>query len=388
MGNFFSRYFKGDRVIWLIVVLLSLFSLLAVYSSTGSLAYRFQGGNTAYYFIRQLSFLIAGLAIVFLTHLVHYRVYSPLSPIFLYFAIPLLIVTLFFGTSINQAARWLELPGLGVTIQTSDFAKLALIIYVARVLSLRQNDMNDFKKTFLPLVIPIVVVCVLILPANFSTAFMLAIICWIMLFIGRTSMKQLFGFSFIAIAIVGIFVFIALNTNTLNRVQTWKNRIENFAKSEGGENYQSQQSKIAIATGGLIGKGPGNSTQRNFLPHPYSDFIYAIIVEEYGIIGGFVVLFLYLILLYRAGLIVKKAKRTFPAFLAVGLTLSIVMQAMVNMAVAVNLIPVTGQTLPLVSMGGTSLLFSGVSFGILLSISRSQNKEELFDGEEEPKGDN
>ena len=388
MGNFFSRYFKGDRVIWLIVVLLSLFSLLAVYSSTGSLAYRFQGGNTAYYFIRQLSFLIAGLAIVFLTHLVHYRVYSPLSPIFLYFAIPLLIVTLFFGTSINQAARWLELPGLGVTIQTSDFAKLALIIYVARVLSLRQNDMNDFKKTFLPLVIPIVVVCVLILPANFSTAFMLAIICWIMLFIGRTSMKQLFGFSFIAIVIVGIFVFIALNTNTLNRVQTWKNRIENFAKCEGGENYQSQQSKIAIATGGLIGKGPGNSTQRNFLPHPYSDFIYAIIVEEYGIIGGFVVLFLYLILLYRAGLIVKKAKRTFPAFLAVGLTLSIVMQAMVNMAVAVNLIPVTGQTLPLVSMGGTSLLFSGVSFGILLSISRSQNKEELFDGEEEPKGDN
>ena len=168
-------------MIWLIVVLLSLFSLLAVYSSTGSLAYRFQGGNTAYYFIRQLSFLIAGLAIVFLTHLVHYRVYSPLSPIFLYFAIPLLIVTLFFGTSINQAARWLELPGLGVTIQTSDFAKLALIIYVARVLSLRQNDMNDFKKTFLPLVIPIVVVCVLILPANFSTAFMLAIICWIML---------------------------------------------------------------------------------------------------------------------------------------------------------------------------------------------------------------
>jgi cell division protein FtsW len=388
MEGVFSRYFKGDRVIWLIVILLSIFSLLAVYSSTGSLAYRFQGGNTTYYFIRQLSFLVAGLAIIFLTHLIHYKVYSPFAPMLLYIAIPLLVITLFFGTNINQAARWLEVPGLGVTIQTSDFAKLALIMYVARILSLRQNDINDFKKTFLPLAIPIGMVCLLILPANFSTALMLGIICWIMLFIGRVSMKHLLGLTGIAIILAGLFVYIALQTNTINRVQTWKNRIENYARSEGGENYQAQQSKIAIATGGLIGKGPGNSTQRNFLPHPYSDFIYAIIIEEYGIIGGFVVLFLYLILLYRAGLIVKKARRTFPAFLAIGLTLIIVFQAMVNMAVAVNLIPVTGQTLPLVSMGGTSLLFSGVAVGILLSISRSQNKAELFDGEEEVKGDN
>ncbi len=382
MESIFKRYFKGDRVIWLIIVLLSVVSLLAVYSSTGSLAYRYQGGNTAYYFIKQLSFLGAGLAVIFLVHLIPYKVYSPLAPLLLYIAIPLLLVTLLFGTNINQAARWLEIPGLGVTIQTSDFAKLALVLYVARLLSLRQNDIKDLKKTFIPLVIPIAIVCLLILPANFSTAVMLGLVCWIMLFIGRISLRHLIGFSGLGVLLIGLFVFIALQTNSISRVQTWKNRIENFSSGESGENYQAQQSKIAIATGGVVGKGPGNSTQRNMLPHPYSDFIYAIIIEEYGLIGGGFVLFFYMVLLFRAGIIIKKARRTFPAFLAMGLTLLLVFQAMVNMAVAVNLIPVTGQPLPLVSMGGTSLLFTSASFGILLSISRSQNKEELFDGEE------
>ncbi len=382
MEGIFKRYFKGDRVIWLIIVLLSVVSLLAVYSSTGSLAYRYQGGNTAYYFIKQLSFLGAGLAVIFLVHLIPYKVYSPLAPLLLYIAIPLLLVTLLFGTNINQAARWLEIPGLGVTIQTSDFAKLALVLYVARLLSLRQNDIKDLKKTFIPLVIPIAIVCLLILPANFSTAVMLGLVCWIMLFIGRISLRHLIGFSGLGVLLIGLFVFIALQTNSISRVQTWKNRIENFSSGESGENYQAQQSKIAIATGGVVGKGPGNSTQRNMLPHPYSDFIYAIIIEEYGLIGGGLVLFFYMVLLFRAGIIIKKARRTFPAFLAMGLTLLLVFQAMVNMAVAVNLIPVTGQPLPLVSMGGTSLLFTSASFGILLSISRSQNKEELFDGEE------
>ena len=386
MENLFRRYFKGDRVIWLVVVLLSIVSLLAVYSSTGSLAYRFQGGNTAHYFIRQFSFLGAGLAIIFLVHLLSYRVYSPFAPILLYIAIPLLLFTLFFGTNINQATRWLEIPGLGITIQTSDFAKLALIMYIARLLSLKQNSPEELKKSFMHFMLPIVVVCLLILPANFSTALMLGAICWILLFIGRVNLRYLLGFTGLGMVMVGLFIFIALQTNSVNRVQTWKNRIENFSLGSGGENYQAEQSKIAIATGGLVGKGPGNSTQRNLLPHPYSDFIYAIIIEEYGLIGGLVILLLYLILLYRAGIIVKKARRTFPAFLAVGLTLTIVFQAMINMAVAVNLIPVTGQPLPLVSMGGTSLLFSSVSIGILLSISRSQNKEELFDGEEEVKG--
>lgn len=388
MESVFKRYFKGDRVIWLIVVMLSIASLLAVYSSTGSLAYRYQGGNTTYYFIKQFIFLGAGLAVIFVAHLVPYKLYSPLAPLLLYVAVPLLLITLLFGTNINQAARWLQIPGLGVTIQTSDFAKLALIMYVARLLSLKQNEMQDIKKTFLPLIIPVAIVCLLILPANFSTALMLGIICWVMLFIGRVNLRYLLGFTGIGLLLIGLFVFIALQTNTVSRVQTWKNRIESFTSGEGGDNYQAQQSKIAIATGGLVGKGPGNSTQRNFLPHPYSDFIYAIIIEEYGLLGGGVILMLYLILLFRTGVIVKKAKRTFPAFLAIGLTLVLVFQALVNMAVAVNLIPVTGQPLPLVSMGGTSVLFTCASFGILLSISRSQNKEELFDGEEEGEDNN
>jgi cell division protein FtsW len=256
-------------------------------------------------------------------------------------------------------------------------------MYIARWLSIWQNQINDLKKAFLPLAIPIALVCLLILPANFSTAVMIGATSWIMLFIGRVRLSHLLGFTGLGVLVIGLFVFIALQTNTVNRIQSWKNRIENYTSGEGGDNYQAQQSKIAIATGGLVGKGPGNSTQRNFLPHPYSDFIYAIIVEEYGMLGGVVVLMLYLILLFRTGVIVKKAKRTFPAFLAIGLTLILVFQAMVNMAVAVNLIPVTGQPLPLVSMGGTSLFFTSASFGILLSISRSQNKEELFDGEEE-----
>lgn len=387
MEKFFRQYFKGDRVIWLVVVLLSIVSLLAVYSSTGSLAYRYQGGNTAYYFIKQFAFLGAGLAVIFLVHLISYKVYSPLAPLLLYIAIPLLLITLLFGTSINQASRWLEIPGLGVTVQTSDFAKLTLVMYVARMLSLRQNNLNDFKKTFLPIVLPIALVCSLILPANFSTAALLAATCWLLMFIGRINLKHLLGFTGLGVLVIGLFVVVALKTNSISRVQTWKNRIENYSSGEQGENYQAQQSKIAIATGGLVGKGPGNSTQRNLLPHPYSDFIYAIIIEEYGIFGGVIVLLLYLILLYRTGLIVKKARRTFPALLAMGLTLMLVFQAMINMAVAVNLIPVTGQPLPLVSMGGTSLIFTSASFGILLSISRSQNKEELFDGEEAVKGD-
>jgi cell division protein FtsW len=347
------------------------------------LAYRYQEGNTAYYFLKQFGFLLAGLGIIFVTHLIPYKVYFPLSQILLLASIPLLAFTLVFGASLNEASRWLAIPGLGITIQTSDFAKLALIMYIARLLATKQNEIKDLKNTFIPLVIPILIICALILPANFSTAALLGLTCWILLLIGRVNLKYLFGFTGIGIAVMVIGFFIVLETNAIKRAQTWKNRIENFSSGDGSENYQATQSKIAIATGGIIGKGPGNSTQRNFLPHPYSDFIYAIIVEEYGLVGGVFILLLYLTLLYRAGIIVKKAQRTFPAFLAIGLTLLLVFQAMINMAVAVNLFPVTGQPLPLVSMGGTSLLFTSAAFGIILSISRSQNKTDLFDGEEE-----
>lgn len=385
MESLFGRYFKGDKIIWLIVIFLSIISLLAIYSSTGSLAYKVQGGNTAYYFIKQFIFLAVGLSIVFITHMINSKVYSPISKLLLFISVPLLLVTLVFGASLNSAARWLEVPGLGVTIQTSDIAKMALVMYVANILSQRQNEIKDFKKSFIPIVAPVAVICLLILPANFSTALMLGLTCWLLMLIGRISLKHLFGLTGIGIALLAIFIVIALQFKTVNRVQTWKNRIENFASDDGDGNFQVNQAKIAIATGGIIGKGPGNSTQRNFLPHPYSDFIFAIIVEEYGLIGGLFILLLYLILLFRAGVIVKKANRTFPAFLAIGLALLLVLQAMVNMMVAVNLIPVTGQPLPLVSMGGTSLFFTSAAFGIILSISRTQGKTDLFDGEEEVK---
>ncbi|MFC2104979.1 FtsW/RodA/SpoVE family cell cycle protein [Bacteroidota bacterium] len=374
-----SKYFKGDRVIWGVIFTLSIFSLLAVYSSTGTLAYKYQEGNTAYYIVKHFVLLAAGLSIIYITHLIPYKYYSRLSQLFLYLSIFLLAITLVMGTSLNQAARWLTLPGLGFTIQTSDFAKLALIMYVARVLSLRQDDkkLNDFNGVFVSLILPIIMVCGLIMPANLSTALILFATSFLLMFVGRIKVKYILGVSGVGALVIALIIagIIIKGTNT-GRIGTWQNRIESYISGESEDNYQVEQSKIAIATGGIIGKGPGNSTQRNFLPHPYSDFIYAIIIEEYGFVGGVVVLFLYMFLLYRAGVIVRKSRRTFAAFLAFGLTISLVFQAMINMGVAVHLFPVTGQTLPLVSMGGSSILFTGVAFGIILSVSRSVEKNE------------
>jgi cell division protein FtsW len=361
-----------------VIFTLSIFSLLAVYSSTGTLAYKYQEGNTAYYIIKHFVLLAAGLGIIFITHLIPYKYYSRLSQVFLYLSIFLLSITLVMGTSMNQATRWLTLPGLGFTIQTSDFAKLALIMYIARVLSLRQDDkkLNDFNGVFVSLILPVVIVCGLIMPANLSTAVILFSTSFLLMFIGRVKMKYLVGVGFVGVLVVALIIAGVVISGNKGRVGTWQNRIESFASGESEDNYQVEQSKIAIATGGIFGKGPGNSTQRNFLPHPYSDFIYSIIIEEYGFFGGVIVLFLYLFLLYRAGVIVRKSRRTFAAFLAIGLTISLVFQAMINMGVAVHLFPVTGQTLPLVSMGGSSILFTGVAFGIILSVSRSVEKNE------------
>jgi cell division protein FtsW len=371
-----KKYFKGDGVIWAVIVSLSIISLLAVYSSTGTLAYRFQQGNTAYFLFKHSSFLFVGLIMVYITHLIPYKFYAALSRLFLIMAIPLLLITLVFGTRINEASRWLSIPGLGFSFQTSDFAKLALIMYLARTLSLKQDNIKDFKEAFLPSLLPVALVCVLILPANFSTAAILFLTSMVMLFVGRINLKHLLALGGIGVLLLAGFITVATLAKSEGRIGTWKNRIEAFAGGDGSDNYQVEQAKIAIATGGLLGKGPGNSTQRNFLPHPYSDFIYAIIIEEYGIIGATLVVLLYLILLFRAGVIVKKCDRTFPAFLAIGLTMGLVFQAMVNMAVAVNLFPVTGQPLPLVSMGGSSLLFTSTALGVVLSVSRTLKQKE------------
>jgi cell division protein FtsW len=390
MTEFLKKYFKGDGIIWGVIISLSLISMLAVYSSTGTLAYKFQGGNTAYYILKHFSFMLVGLVAIYVTHLIPYKYYSRLAQLFLIIAIPLLAITLVLGTAFNSAPRWLTLPGIGITIQTSDFAKLALIMYIARILSLRQDEIKDFYKSFVPIIIPVGIVCILILPANLSTSLIIFIVSVILMFIGRISIKHILFMGFVAALLIGCFIWLAPMTKTGfgYRVETWKHRIESFFvkkdKEKGEEeNFQVEQSKIAVALGGILGKGPGNSTQRNFLPHPYSDFIYAIIVEEYGLVGAIIVLFLYLYLLYRAGVIVRKANRTFPAFLTIGLAISLVFQAMINMGVAVDLLPVTGQTLPLVSMGGSSLLFTSVAFGIILSVSRGVDSIEENAVEEE-----
>lgn len=377
------KYFKGDKVIWVVILLLSIASLVAVYSSTGTLAYRFQAGNTAYYILKHSTFLLIGLFLIFITHLIPYKYYSRLSQLFLLISIPMLMITLIMGISLNQASRWLTVPGLGITFQTSDFAKLALIMYVARLLSIKQQKIRDFKGAFIPIIIPVLMVCSLIMPANFSTAAILFTTCLILMFIGRVRFMYLASLVGIGVFVIALFIIIALSVEKEGRIQTWKSRIENYSSGESEGNYQVEQAKIAIATGGVLGKGPGNSTQRYFLPHPYSDFIYAIIVEEYGIIGGVVVLILYLYLLFRAGVIVRRCERTFPAFLAIGLAIMLVFQAMINMAVSVNLLPVTGQTLPLVSMGGSSLIFTSTSLGIILSISRSTKYEQELEREED-----
>ncbi len=371
MSNEFRKYFKGDPIIWAVIIVLSIFSLLAVYSSTGSLAYKYQGGDTSYYVIKHAILLLIGLVIIFVTHRISYRYFSRFSQVLLVLSVLFLVLTLFFGITINQASRWLYIPVIGLTFQTSDLAKLALIMYVARMLSLKQNNIKDYYGAFIPILIPVLLICILILPADLSTAILLFCTSFILMFIGRINFRYLFVFALILTVFIGLFVVIALSNDWEGRFGTWKNRIESFIDKDSSENYQVNQSKIAIVSGGIIKIRPGKSVQRNFLPLPYSDFIYAIIIEEYGLAGGVIIMILYLYLLFRAGVIIKKCNRTFPAFLAMGLTILIVLQAMVNMAVAVNIFPVTGQPLPMVSMGGTSMIFTCIAFGIILSVSRS-----------------
>jgi cell division protein FtsW len=365
---------KGDRVIWLVVIILSVFSILAVYSSTGSLAYKYQGGNTEYYMMKHLFILLFGFVLMYLAHLVKYTYFSRIFQIALYIAVPLLVLTLFVGLNLNEAKRVLPLP-FGFTFQTSDLAKLTLIMYLARMLTKRQDKIKDFKSAFIPIMIPVLIVCFLILPANFSTAAILFTTSLVLLFIGRISLKHIFSMIGIGVVVMLIMVMIAKSyPDLLPRVGTWISRVENFKNGESEDNYQVEQAKIAVASGGIVGKMPGNSEQRYFLPHPYSDFIYAFIIEEYGLIGGVLLVLLYLILLFRAVKIVTKAPNNFGAFLTIGVAFSLVFQAMINMGVAVNLLPVTGQPLPLVSMGGTSIWFTSISIGIILSVSKEIEK--------------
>ena len=376
------RYIKGDRIIWMVVLILLVISLLSVYSSTGSLAYQHRSGNTFFYLFRQLKFILLGILIIFFVHLVPYRVFSRVSVFALYLAIPLLILTLIVGTNINEATRWLQIPGTGLTIQPSDFAKIALVMYVAKILSVNQNNIKDFKGVFVKISVAIIISCALILPANFSTAAIVFVSTFSLMFVGRIPVRYLALFIFTGVFALSIFIGGSLLLDREGRIATWKNRIENYVDGE-GDNYQADQAKVAIVQGGMFGKGPGNSTQRNLLPHPYSDFIYAIIIEEYGsLVGGILVIALYLWLFFRTGMIIRRSKSTYGAFLAFGLSMGLVLQAFVNMAVAVGLVPVTGQTLPLVSMGGSSIFFTSMATGMILSVS--WGTREKAGGESEP----
>jgi cell division protein FtsW len=388
---------RGDKYIWGLVILLSLISILVVYSATGSLAYKMYRGNTSFYLFKQIVFTLIGLLVVFGLHRVNYTVFSRVATILFILSVPLLIYTLFFGAKINEGSRWIKLPIINLTIQSSDVAKLALFMYLSKVLSKKQEVIKDFKKGFLPVIIPVFIICGLIMPANLSNALLTGATSLLLLFIGRVSFKHILLTICLAMIPIVIIISVAIATHKSNegtidsgkpvvaaslkkwgRFGTWVNRVQDFMYAKDNEvPYQVQQAKIAIANGGIfVGLGPGNSQQRNFLPQAYNDFIYAVIIEEYGLLGGAFIIFIYLVFLFRCIRIFRKCPYAFGAFLALGLSFTLIIQAVANMAVNVAIVPVTGVTLPLLSMGGSSFIFTCCSIGLILSVARNVEQME------------
>jgi cell division protein FtsW len=370
---------RGDKVIWGVVIILSVFSVLAVYSSTTTLAYRFKQGNTEYYLLKHIGILIFGFILMYAAHKIKYVYYSKISLLAVIIAAPLLFYTLVFGEVRNEAARWTTLPGVNIMFQPSDLAKLALIMFVASMLAKKQDNIKDLRSAFIPILLPVLVICGLILPANLSTAAILFVTCIILMFVGGVKFRYLLTLAGIGIAALALLIaFLMVSPKSSGRLGTWQNRIEHFSGGgDSDETFQVDQAKIAIANGGIVGKFPGNSMQKNFLPNPFNDFIFAIIIEEYGVIGAIIIVLMYLILLFRGIRIAIKAPGNFGALLAIGVTISLVIQAFANMAVAVHLVPVTGQPLPLVSMGGTSIWFTSIAIGIILSVSKEMDEVEV-----------
>ncbi len=357
----------GDRVIWVVVFVLSLISILVVYSSIGTLAYK-RTASPESYLLKHTFMVFLGLAAMWFAHKIDYRYYSKISRLAIWVSVPLLIYTFTNGTTINDAARWITLPIINTSFQPSDFASLALIINLASMLSKKQQNIDDIKEALIPMLVWCGVICGLIALTNLSTAMLLFATCMLIMFIGRVPVKYL-----AMLVLVGLLAgAVALKFGV--RGETAKNRILSFVN--GTElPFQAKHGRIAVATGGIFGKGPGNSDQRNILPHPYSDFVYAIVIEEYGMIGGAVVLILYLILLHRGMNAAYNSERAFGGLLSAGLSFDLVCQAMVNMGVVVGLGPITGQPLPLISMGGTAMVFTGLSVGIILSVSRGEQDQ-------------
>ncbi|MFN0203234.1 MAG: FtsW/RodA/SpoVE family cell cycle protein [Bacteroidia bacterium] len=375
---------KGDKIIWIIVFLLALISLLAVYSSVSAQAFRLAKGNTELYLLRQMFFLIVGFIVMYVVHLVNYRVFAKVTNLLLLLCIPLLVYTLFSGREVNEASRWISVAGQ--SFQPSDVAKLAIIMYLAKMLSLRQKVIKDFVEGFLPGIFWICVICGLIAPTNLSTALVIFTASLLVLFISGVELKYI-GLLFL-IGVLGLLMLLTF----AKRSTTWKSRWRSYVaqlttdekalielrKSMGkdAQFFQSFQSNVAVATGGFFGKGVGKSSQRENLPLAFSDFVFPIIIEEYGLLGGAILISLYLLLLFRT-ITVVTVSRTYGALMAAGLAFMMVMQALIHMGVTVGLLPVTGLTLPFVSMGGTSIVFTSIALGIILSVSRDAIERKL-----------
>ncbi|GAB2868043.1 MULTISPECIES: FtsW/RodA/SpoVE family cell cycle protein [Hymenobacter] len=377
MKDWLQRNLKGDPILWAIVLLFSFISIAVVYSATGTLAYKKMNGNTEAFLFKHTSLIMLGLLCMWLAHRADYRHYSRWSLYALLLSVPLLLFTFFMGGETNGASRWMTIPVINQTFQPSDLAKLALISHLASMLSRRQQHLDDFKSTLLPVMLWVGTICSLIILSNASTALLLFATCMLLMFIGRVPLKHM-------AVMVGIFVVLGgAGLAAGQRLGTVMSRVTNFTDKTKKTPFQLEHSYIAIATGGIVGKGPGKSTERNILPHPYSDFIYAVIIEEYGLLGGFVILFLYLAFLYRGLKTVMNSYGAFGGLLSAGLSFSLVLQALVNMGVAVGLGPITGLPLPLLSMGGTSLIFTGISIGIILAVSRGEREIRPMTGEPE-----
>ena len=374
------QHIKGDKTIWAIVAILAIFSFMPVYSASTNLVYVVGSGSTIGYLVKHMVLLIMGFAIIYGVHKIPYRYFSGGSVLMLPIVIILLIFTLAQGTIIGgaNASRWIRIPFVGIGFQTSTLAGLVLMVYVARYLAKNKEKKIDFKESLLQLWLPVALILILILPANFSTTAIIFTMILMLVFIGGYPLKYTGFILGIGIIALSFFVLIAkvFPDAMPNRVQTWQSRIENFSQTEGKEAYQVEKAKIAIATGGVIGVGPGKSIQKNFLPQSSSDFIYAIIIEEFGLIGAIAIVFIYFLLLFRIFVVIRKTTTIFGTLLVLGVGCPIIFQATINMAVATNLFPVTGQTLPLISSGGTSIWITCFALGMILSVSASKEETE------------
>lgn len=376
---------KGDRVIWAIVAILAIVSMMTVFSSAAALAYRDRAGEVSYYLIKHGMFLGVGMVILYICHLLAYTKYSRWAPGMLVIAFVLLLVTMYFGVDINQARRWLRIPFLGLTFQSSEFAKLALILFVARSIGSKQHVIKDFKEAFMPIILPVIGICMLIAINDLSSAAMLFLISILMMVVGRVALQYIVMLILLGICVFSMLVMIgARYPQLIPRASTWEARIAAFIEGRQIDENRMEQidyAQLAMSNGGLWGTGPGNSTQRNYVSSAHSDFIYSIIVEEYGIWGGLCIIGLYFLLFLRIVRLVTNSSKAFGAMVAFGIGMAILLQAFINIAVTLGIVPVTGLTLPMISMGGSSILFTCVSFGIILSVSsyiESVNRQDVL----------